>query len=39
MNRELIPEPVLSGFEPGTDTMASKRVATELTGPFSACCP
>ena len=40
MNREPIPEPVVPGFEPGTATMASKRVTTELTGPVdhpSAC--
>ena len=35
MNREPIgcPEPVVPGFEPGTTTMASKRVTTALTGP------
>ena len=36
MNREPIPEPVVPGFEPGTTTMASKRVATELTGPVTS---
>ena len=28
-----IPEPVVPEFEPGTATMASKRVTTELTSP------
>ena len=34
MNRGPIPLTVVPGFEPGTASMASKRVTTELTGPL-----
>ena len=33
MNREPILELVVPGFEPGTATMASKRITTKLTDP------
>ena len=35
MNQEPIPEPVVPGFEPGTATIASKRITIELTGSLS----
>ena len=31
---EPIPNPAFPGFEPGTATMPSEHVGTELTGPF-----